>query len=170
MKDEVSAKEAIRSLYELYSNDIYRYAWMTLGDSNSAYDVVQEVFLRSFRHWDTYRQQSNPKTWLMSIARNYIFDLFRKKRNEREYLSEQKYLSSQQEDFRTDLELSIKESLSLLHENYRHVITLRYIENFSVKETAQILGWSQAKVKTRTHRGILKLREALGEKSREVNL
>ncbi|WP_206923047.1 RNA polymerase sigma factor [Alicyclobacillus suci] len=47
MNNQPTSHESIRSLYELYSNDIYRYARLTLGDANDAYDVVQEVFLRA---------------------------------------------------------------------------------------------------------------------------
>ncbi|MCF8564574.1 sigma-70 family RNA polymerase sigma factor [Alicyclobacillus tolerans] len=77
MIDGSSSKELIRSLYDLYSNDVYRYAWATLGDSTEAHDVVQEVFLRAYRSLNSYRHDASAKTWLMTIARNYIFDVLR---------------------------------------------------------------------------------------------
>lgn len=72
MKDMRGLEEDIRSLYEQYANDIYRYARLTLGDSSVAKDVVQEVFLRAFRSWEQFRSEANPRTWLMSITRNYL--------------------------------------------------------------------------------------------------
>ncbi|MCL6599661.1 MAG: sigma-70 family RNA polymerase sigma factor [Alicyclobacillus macrosporangiidus] len=60
--DQVAVKEAIHSLYELYSHDIYRYAVMMLGNPSDAHDAVQEVFLRAFRAWTTYRHDAGTKT------------------------------------------------------------------------------------------------------------
>ncbi len=46
---------------------------------------------------------------------------------------------------------------------YREAIILRYLEELSVKETAELLGWSEAKVKNNTARGLRTLRKYLGE-------
>lgn len=167
MSNKLTAQESIRSLYELYSNDIYRYARLTLGDSNDAYDVVQEVFLRAFRSWEGYRETSSPKTWLMSIAKNYMFDVFRKKRTERKVVDP----SEIPEVAITEsggMSLEIESALSRLKDTYRQVVILRHIENYSAQETAQILNWSETKVRTTTHRAIAKLREFLGSNFKEV--
>lgn len=171
MKAGTSTREFIHSLYELYSNDVYRYAWATLGNSSDAYDVVQEVFLRACRSANNYRRDSSARTWLMTIARNYIFDVLRKKRTERKYLDN----SEMPEIVDTStaspgMVLEIKEALLQLNDEYRHVIVLRHIENVSVSETAVILGWSEKKVHNTTHRALLKLREILGSRPEEVKL
>ncbi|CAM3814727.1 RNA polymerase sigma factor [Alicyclobacillus pomorum] len=168
MSEQLTAQEAIQSLYELYSNDIYRYAKLTLGNSSDAYDVVQEVFLRAFRSWNNYRQDANAKTWLMSIARNHIVDLFRKKRTERHFLSLYEPQEVSNESTSAEAILEVEEALSKLKETYRQVIVLRHIENLSMQETAHILGWSATKVRTTTHRAMTKLREILGSNSEEV--
>ncbi|WP_233095895.1 RNA polymerase sigma factor [Alicyclobacillus sp. SO9] len=51
----------IHSLYQTYANDIYRYARLTLRDDALAMDVVQEVFLRAFRSWGTFRGDVHAK-------------------------------------------------------------------------------------------------------------
>jgi RNA polymerase sigma-70 factor (ECF subfamily) len=160
--DHMTAQAAIKSLYDQFSNDIYRYARLSLGNSSDAYDVVQEVFLRAIRSWDSYRQEASYKTWLMSITRNYMFDLFRKKRTERKFLSS--YNPPQVDDYSIPIEtiMEIEVALSQLKQNYRQVIILRHIENLSMQETGFILGWSEAKVRTTTHRAMLKLRKIMG--------
>lgn len=166
MKDQLSTREAIRSLYELYSNDIYRYARITLDDSSEAYDVVQEVFLRAYRSWNSYRQQAYAKTWLMSIARYYMIDLHRKHQAQAKNLSASE-LTDDVADRSPSMYLIpiVQDGLQQLKVEYREAIILRFMENLSVAETAAVLGWSEKKVRNATHRGLQKLREVL----REVN-
>ncbi|MCF8564570.1 RNA polymerase sigma factor [Alicyclobacillus tolerans] len=168
MFDTLSANEAIEKLFELYADDIYRYARYTIPDTDDARDVVQEVFMRAFRAWDSFRHDSNPKTWLFHIAKNYMYDLLRKKRTERKH----------QTDFMPDISevsvpletlLELEETVAALKPDHQQVILLRSIEGMSVDETAEILGWSPAKVKTTLHRAIKELRGLLDQKEGEVN-
>jgi len=168
MTDVSSPKEMIRSLYDSYSNDVYRYAWAALGDSTEAHDVVQEVFLRAYRSLSNYRNDASAKTWLMTITRNYIFDVLRKRRTERKYLSQYEVPEVSDDSTSLDVVMEVREALSQLKDTYRQVLILRYVENFSSIETSHILGWSETKVRTTAHRAIAKLRESLGVKSEEV--
>lgn len=158
-----SPNEAIEQLFELYADDIYRYARYSAPKSADAKDVVQEVFLRAIRAWGSFRRDANPRTWLFQIARNYIYDLLRKKRVEKSYLERHKPdLSDVSVPFDTLVEL--EEAVAGLPPDKRQVFTLRGIQEFSVRETAEILGWTQSKVKTTFHRAIRDLRQELGEK------
>lgn len=161
--------ETIRSLYDLYSNDVYCYAKMTLGNSEDAYDVVQEVFLRALRSWGGYRGDANAKTWLMTIARNYMYDVFRKKHTERQHISRQEPPDFEDSLPSMDTLLEVEEALSQLITDYRHVIVLRYMDNMSIEQTASVLGWSEKKVRNTAHRALKKLRDILGSHSEEVN-
>jgi RNA polymerase sigma-70 factor, ECF subfamily len=154
-------EDEVRQLYEMYSHDIYRYARMTLGHSADAYDVVQEVFLRAFRSWNTYRQKSTAKTWLMSIARNYMIDLLRKRQRESTYMSSYILEETNVESTAMEVTMEIEVALSQLKSEYRQVIILRHVENLSMEETGQVLGWSVPKVRTTTHRAMVKLRSLL---------
>lgn len=170
MNDITGAKDEIRSLYDLYASDIYRFARLTLGDPERARDVVQETFLRAFRSWDKYRKDSSSKTWLMSIARNYVFDLLRKNRTERQFLSNHIHtdrIPDQSESVETMILL--EGALSQIKDTYRQVFVLRHVHELSVQETARILNWSTSKVKTTDSRAIAKLNEILSEGLGEVN-
>lgn len=170
MKNTDATEQAIRSLYEQHANDIYRYARVTLGDGTAAKDVVQEVFLRAYRHWDSFRQESNPKTWLMTIARNHIYDLFRKKRKEHKSLMDYHSLNNASDPLaQLETTLILEEALAQLKDSYRHVFTLRHVQRYSVEETSRLLGWSQSKVRITDHRAIAKLRGILGLSFQEVN-
>jgi len=157
---DVDAKEAIRSLYELYSSDIYRYARLTLGDVTVAKDVVQEVFFRALRSWDSFHRESNSHTWLISIARNYMYDELRKKRTERKWLSgyHPSYITDDSSD-KVETMMVWEDALCKVSDSYRQVFILRHVQNYSIQETVQILGWSESKVKKTDQRAIAKLRE-----------
>lgn len=147
----------------LYAEDVYRYARLTLGDETATYDVVQVVFIRAFHAWSGYRRDANARTWPLSIARNHTYDLFRKRRTERNYLdAHPPNTPAPDESKAVHARLAVEEALTDLKLDYRQVIVLRHIEGRSVAETGEVLGWNNAKVRTTTNRALTKLREILG--------
>ncbi len=167
---EAEKLEEIRSVYELYRNDIYRFARYTLGDESSAYDVVQEVFMRAIRSWESFRHDAGAKTWLLRIARNYIYDSFRKQKRWEKFLADYTPLNETNDMQSVETAMMLEESLSNLKDSYRQVFVLRHIDNLSIQETASVLGWSEGKVRTTDYRAIARLRELLGESRKGVNL
>ena len=167
MNDHRTPEEEIAYLHELYADQIYRYAHLTLGNGTDAMDVVQEVFLRAFRSWNTYRHEANTRTWLLSITRNYITDVIRKKQSEKRLLDS--YKASQLHENTNDEQsiLEIEELLAQLKPTYRQVVILRYVDDLSMYETAKVLGWSEGKVRVTSHRALKKLRSLMGPNFRE---
>lgn len=145
--------EVTTQLFELYSDEIYRYALFVLGSANDAQDTVQEVFTRVFNSWDTFRHDSNPRTWIWSITRNYLSDLKRRKKIPTIALDATlslKGLPSVHMDTIPEWEDVLK-SLSV---PYRQVVYWRLIEDLSVSDTAELLGWTHTKVRITLHRAI----------------
>ncbi len=164
----MNAKEAIKDLFEQYSADVYRYARLMLGDESDARDVVQEVFFRAYCSWSGYRKESQPKTWLMTITRNCVFTLYRKKKQESDFLRSYHPLHTSHPSVSPETAAILEDALSQLKDSYRQVMILRQIEGLSVKESAQVLGWSESKVKMTDKRAMQKLRDILGFDSEEV--
>ena len=146
------AVKTTEQLFNLYKNDVYRYARFMLGNSTSAEDIVQEVFIRVLKYWHHFRGDANPKTWLWTIIRSCLVDYRRKHKKEKQHVVFNEIYSGH-----TDLEIDpfneIEEQLQTLTPNQREVIILRIVQDCSVQETSHILGWSQGKVKTTLHRG-----------------
>ena len=69
---------------EQYSADMYAYALRRMPDESLAEDVVQTTFMAALKSFDTFKGDSSPKTWLMSILKNKIMDHYRSayRRNE----------------------------------------------------------------------------------------
>lgn len=167
MNSGTDRKGSIDRLFKLYANDVFRYARLALGDQDEAKDVVQEVFFRAFRSWESFRRDSTAKTWLLSIARHYIVDLLRKRTRERKLHSDE-MPAMRSSTMPVETFMVLEESLLKLKSNYRQVFVLRHIEQLSIHETAQTLGWSEGKVRTTDSRAIHMLRELLIADDKEV--
>src|SRR3954452_13972522 len=61
--------EALRELYRNYAGELYGFAYNALGERGAAEEIVQEVFLRAWRHAERYdRDRAGVRTWLYQIT------------------------------------------------------------------------------------------------------
>lgn len=166
---------AFGKLVELLQERVFNLAYHILGEAHDAEDVAQQTFLSLIEHLDSFRGESTVRTWVLRIAANHALKLLRKRRglptqatNDTSYEGiphpefiapwrEQPSVLAEQHETRK----LIDQALTDIHENYREVFVLRDMEGFSVKETAELLGISEANVKVRLLRARLALRERL---------
>ena len=148
-------EDALRILVERYSPSIYRFSLRYTGDESLAEDVAQEVFLRLFLHAGRYTAGRSFKTWLFTIVRNVSIDLARPYSHRKsaslrgtgddgheEFTPESiANGSSSQEDQVANQEKQRKiiDSLQKLAENQRAAIILKYYEDMSTREIAEVL-------------------------------
>lgn len=163
--EQVSRKQRINSWYEVYSNDVYNYAFFMLGDREQAMDIVQDTFIRAYNKLESF-QGGREKSWLFRIARNLTIDYMRKKRTVANYLSFLPFgmnTEKSAEDIAifNESEKQLYLALSKIKPSFRDVIILRKIKEFSIGETAEILGCSEAKVKIDLFRALKILRKEL---------
>lgn len=161
MNLELSADDGVEELFRLYASDVYRFARYLAPKGVDAKDIVQEVFLRAFKRWNSIQDTSNPKAWLLQITRNYTFDLLRRRRVEASYRERHKPDTSGV-TVSLDTLVELEEAISQLKPNFRTVVVLRCIHDLTVRETADILKWSESKVRTTMHRAVRELRVLLG--------
>lgn len=171
-------EQLINELYEQYSEPLYRYALLRTGNKEEAKDIIQDTFYKAYRSLHSFQGLAQYKTWLYTITRNTINDYMRKKK--RIELLKFRVGNAETPDYLLPDELlHVKEdtkvlylALSRLKKNYQEVIILRKIKEFSTKETSEILGCSEAKVKSTLVRGLQALKneiskEGLGYEFRE---
>jgi RNA polymerase sigma-70 factor (ECF subfamily) len=157
-------EDALRILVERYSSSIYRFSVRYTGDESLAEDVAQEVFLRLFLYAKNYTAGRSFKTWLYTIARNVSIDLARPY-SYRKSPSFQLGGDPAQEDFAPELvvngsptqedqiagrerEGTIVRVLQGLPEKQRATIILKYYEELTTREIAQVLGKSVSSVES----------------------
>ncbi|MDM5317235.1 RNA polymerase sigma factor [Fictibacillus sp. b24] len=158
--------EMIQKWFNDYHNDIYNFLIYYLG-TKDVEDIVQEVFIKGFNHIEQFERRSDPKTWLISIARNIAIDQIRKKKRQQLLLSHLWSLFTEkdklpqewvlEDERKTELYKAINE----LKSSYRDIVILRGILEYSPEEASQILQWKTAKVNLTYHRAIQSLKKKL---------
>ncbi|NPC93112.1 RNA polymerase sigma factor SigX [Bacillus sp. WMMC1349] len=164
-------EETFQKIYDQYHQDLFQFLFYMVKDKSQAEDLVQEVYIRVLHSYQTFEGRSSEKTWLLSIARHVAIDWFRKQQTIR-----QRILGTfdwEKQDVKDHH--ALPEEVVMQHENLqeiftaldkctldqRSVIILRFIQGYSISETAKALHFSESKVKTTQHRGLKVLRKQM---------
>ena len=160
---EISPKLALGSEERRYA---YAVARRIVRNDHDAQDVVQEALLLAFRHQDSFRGQSKPRTWFHRIVVTTALSHLRSAARRRRHLdavSAQPVSSPptpEQALGRRELESRVAAEVGRLGEKYRAVLALR-IEELSDAEISSRLSISVGSVKVRGHRARHQLRSVL---------
>lgn len=171
----MDSDDRIERWFYQYGNDIYNYLAYFTGRGDVE-DLVQEVFAKALRALPSYEGRAQPKTWLLTIARHAAIDYKRKQRwmdwfpeTVLGLLTSKERTPERMLVFKEQLH-EVYQAMDKLKSTYREVLILRLIEGVSTQETAEILGWSEAKVSTTLHRAIKELQKQLANSGREVHV
>jgi RNA polymerase sigma-70 factor (ECF subfamily) len=157
-------EKAFRELVNRWEPRLYYYLRRIIEDEDAVWDVLQETWLAVFQSIRNLEDHRKFGTWLYQIARNKAVSVLRKENRHVQVTDEQ--IADYSED-NTDTLIS-KERAELIHQAlnklkivHREVLTLHFIEGFSIKEVSQITGVSEGTTKSRLHYARNKLSEAL---------
>jgi RNA polymerase sigma-70 factor (ECF subfamily) len=157
---DVSAFEQIMLRYE---RRVLSLAWRLLGRPEDAQDASQEVFLRAFRYLHRFDPGRPFEPWLMKMTVNVCHDLG-KKRPQYTLLDPEALRTTRDPHHDLHSEEQKKmlyKALQELPEKERAAVVLRDIEGFSTAEVAEILGSSEATVRSQISTARLKIRKAV---------
>ncbi len=136
-------------------------------DADDLDDISQDVFIRVYEHLGEFRADAPFEHWLARVTIRTCYDALRRRKREKgnvplenvHHLIEDKSISSNMaaEEARNLLEWA----LAKLRPAERLVITLLELEEKTVREIAEVTGWSQANVKVRAFRARQQLRRIL---------
>jgi len=157
--------EAFGQLYDKYQSGIYRFIYLKVGLREEAEDLTHQVFLKSWQNISGYNFRGFPfSSWLYSIARNQVIDFYRLKKEivRIESIAELKTENDSQIslDKKTDL-ARVKNAILELNDEQQNVIILRFIEDFSISETALALDKSESAIKLLQHRAVKNLKKII---------
>jgi len=163
-------------LVETYSPLVFRLGMKILNNPQDAEDVLQETFIKAYRHLAGFDGRSSLSTWLYRIATNEALMTLRRKRPETISIDEpaadetepQEPLQivdwccmPEEELMSAEGRVYLDKAIDDLPLSLRLVFALRDIEGLSTHETAEVLNISEMAVKTRLSRARLRLREQL---------
>ncbi|MBN1154120.1 RNA polymerase sigma factor [candidate division KSB1 bacterium] len=160
--------EAFRIIVERYESRIASVIINMLGNCPEADDVGQETFIRLYKNLDRFKGNSSLVTYLTRIAINLsINELKRRRRNnqrlERINENHQNLISTNERERDSLLKVRIHKAIQELEPKFRAVVVLRLIQEYSTRETADILKIPQGTVLSRLARAQDKLRENLSD-------
>lgn len=144
-----------------YGDALLRMCFLYLKDHAMAEDAVQETFLRAFRHQDDFQGKSSVKTWITRIAINVCKDILTDpwaRHRSGEDLPDE---ATPEPSFSSEDRYVISGKIANLPPKYKEVILLHYYQELKLSEIAEILGESEATVKTRLKRARDMLRSEL---------
>jgi RNA polymerase sigma-70 factor, ECF subfamily len=161
------------------ADQVYKVARHLAGSREEAEDLVQETYARAFRSWRSFRPGTNLRAWLLRILTNLNIDRGRRRQRapdtqpleENEYFLYNKLESSADggsDEDRVVERLSqddIVEALATVPHDFRDVVVLVDIGDFTYADAAQILDIPIGTVMSRLHRGRRILKQQLAEQT-----
>jgi RNA polymerase sigma-70 factor (ECF subfamily) len=152
-------QSAFARLVETYKTPVYNLCYRMLGNAAEAEDAAQETFLRVYTHLRSYNPAHKLSSWILAVASHYCVDRLRRRRLTWLSLDEEPELEPVSEAVRPEEQMVESESSAEIHgwlqalpTDYRLVISLRYWEDMSYAEIAEVTGATESAVKSRLHR------------------
>lgn len=158
--------QTLAGLYDLLADQVYRYVYFKIH-ADEAEDLVELVFLKAWEKRHTFdAKKSSLKTWLFVIARNVVIDFMRAKRDVVDLDAAINIPDASQPTPKdvTERRLNrdnLRLALNYLEEPYKEIVVLRYMEDFSYGEIADLLGKTETSVRVLTFRALKKLKQTL---------
>ena len=161
------------TVFQAERSKLIALAWSMTGEEHAAVELVQDVFLSAFDDWERISQYDNVGAWLRRVTINRSISWQRRDRSERDAVEKLAYIS--EVDRTTPVSASDGVSVddgfwSLVRElapRQQAVIVLRYVEDLSVDETADVLGIEAGTVKSAAAAGRARLVDALEARRRQ---
>jgi RNA polymerase sigma-70 factor, ECF subfamily len=166
---------ALAELHDQFYPIIFRYVRFRLDDNQACEDITSEVFLRfirALRPNGNGRPIEDARAWLLGTASNLVHDYYRLKyRRPTENIEEHESLvAPQNTEAALDRKFTSEEITRVMHfltSDQQNVLALRFSQELTLEETAQIIGKSVNAVKVLQFRALGALRRLLVEKSEQ---
>jgi len=160
--------KAMEPLMELHRDYVYTIARQMVKSADVAEELAQDVFVKVFRKIDTYQEKSKFTTWLYTITYRTCLNYLEKKKvvfNISEISSEENQADAGEYLFKEEFETTFNQfeenekqqiiwnAIDAIPEQQGVVITLHYLQQFSVKEIAEMMQVPENTIKTHLYRG-----------------
>ncbi|HTX86602.1 MAG TPA: RNA polymerase sigma factor [Candidatus Nanoarchaeia archaeon] len=164
--------EAFGIIYNAYFSQIYRYVYFRVRDKSAAEDIVQSVFLKVFAKLPSYEERARPPlAYLFTVARNKIIDHWRKNKpielagdNDFNGIPDPAETAEETVSRAVAME-KISRALEDISADQREVIILKFLNELSYREIAEISGKNETAVRKLASRGLKKLRQYFKQKN-----
>jgi RNA polymerase sigma-70 factor (ECF subfamily) len=165
--------DAVRLLYARHGRLVFGIAMQVLGDTSTAEEVCQDVFMRAWEKSASYRaDRGKVVTWLARVARNRAIDVLRSLRSRPAGWTvddEPSDADEQAEDpgdrlLQSFREEEVRAAVASLPPDQRAALSLAFFKGMTHREIARALGEPLGTVKTRIRDAMMKLKSRLGKR------
>jgi len=153
-------QQAFARLVNTYQKPVYNLCYRLLGNAPEAEDAAQETFVRVYTHLKAYDPQQKLSSWVLAVASHHCIDRLRRRRLK--WISLDQVVPSQPilddrprpEDTLLEREscVEVRNLLQSLPADYRLILVLRYWQDLSYEEMAQVVGTTESAIKSKLHR------------------
>ncbi len=158
-RETVSADSTFESFYRAEAEGLYRALTVALGSTDLAREATDEGFVRAYQHWRKISRYDNPAGWVYRVSLNWARSRLRK--TKREVITDEVLLPSTA----MSTDPGLMDAVSKLPIEFRSVVVLRYLLQWSTAEVAETLDVPLGTVKSRLSRALAQLRDSLGEEA-----
>ncbi len=170
-----SVLEGDRDSYALivdkYKVPIFNLAFRMTGSCEDASDLAQETFIKAFENLGRFDQKRKFFTWLYTIGLNIVRNHLKREKKiplrdfaeDTDFSSRDKSLTPEHSLMRDQKVKRLNVCFHSLSDNLRELVVMRFYQELSFEEIAEISGLSLSAAKMRTYRGLEKIRERMEE-------
>ncbi len=165
---EQATRAQVEILYNRYGAMVYRRCRRILGTDEDAWDATQEVFARVMRHYDSFRAEAAPSTWILRISTNHCLNVLRDRRGRRSKLAARRQdlepgdRGEKAFDGVERLEL-IRALLLRFDPDIQRLVIHHYMDGMTQQEVAAVCGLSVPTVRKRLQIFVRRSRRYLHE-------
>jgi RNA polymerase sigma-70 factor (sigma-E family) len=154
-------RDKLDELYRAYAPDAVRLAYLLTGDARLAEDLAQDAFVRVLGRFRDIRSPESFWWYLRRTVVNLSRSYFRRRRIERAFLEKERGQRERAVADDPDERRVMQQALLTLRPGQRAAVVLRYFEDLTEAQTADVLGWPVGTVKSTVSRAMDRLREEL---------
>ena len=150
--------------YDAHADAIFRHCYFKTGERELAQDMTQDVFLKAWSYLQQKHQILNMRAFLYRLADNLVIDWYRKRKSQSLDVLLDAGFEPVETDTKIEEQAEVAHAFAKLREldaDDQKLLTLRFVEDFSPGEIAEILNESENTVSVRIHRAVKRLRNFL---------
>ena len=165
---QTNPQQAMASIIKKYREPLLYHAICIVKDEDEAYDLVQEVFIRAIRESRLFTHDFRIKAWLYRVTTNLCFNNVRNRKRraailEAKMVTELKESDQIRQIFEGQRQKEILRSISKLTEDHQKILMLRYYDDLSYAEIADVLNIKLGTVMSRLSRARNRLLAVIDE-------
>jgi RNA polymerase sigma-70 factor (ECF subfamily) len=156
--------------YDAHADAIFRYCFFQTSKREVALDITQDTFIRAWEYLEKGEMVENMKAFLYRIAGNLVIDYRRKKKSDSlDRMIEDGFDVGFDEHGKIEKQFEGREVLQIIEqipEIYKDVLIMRFVDDMSIPEIAEVTGETENNISVRIHRGLEKLEKEMEKKNK----